>query len=167
MSPALFNSIGYDPVDQLRKQDATTRKFALCLDAFLQRAFPSVDPGWISAMCQAWAEMRCCGTEEQIKGMQAARSSLSYQPLSDEEQLMKLIEDRDQQTGAIQQAEDAAAEFPVEGMKGVIEATVISPLRRQLQFTEDRISQLQNALERRAKADAASPESKAEESANA
>ena len=117
-------------------------------------------------MCQAWAEMRCCGTEEQIKGMQAARSSLVYQPPSAEEQLMKLIEERDHETAAIEQAEAAAEEFPVEGMKGVLEATTIAPMRRQLQFTENRISQLQKALEQRANAESVNVPTISEESAN-
>lgn len=161
-------AVGYDPVDQLKRQDAAVRKFATEAAYFLGGIFPG-NAAPISNMLKAWVEWQCCGMEEQIKGIEASRASMTYNPRSDDDYLMKLVDERDRQQAGIEEAEQAVAALREEqgaAMAGIMAAGVVSPLRRMLQQTEDQISQLQKSLEQRAHAVESQPVKTAEPSAN-
>lgn len=144
---AMFGS-SFDPAEQLLKQDAAAREFALCTGRFLQRAFPAVQSEDIDQMRDAWVDWMTCGTAEQLKSIERSRAEFArYQPVPPEEELTRLVEERDSICGRIAQAEAAAKEFPVEGMQDIIDATMISPMRRELEFCEARISGLQKHME--------------------
>ena len=46
MSPRIFNSIGYDPVEQLRQQDVKTRNLLTVSICFYKRRFRLSIPYW-------------------------------------------------------------------------------------------------------------------------
>jgi hypothetical protein len=167
MIPVGFR-VGFDPVDQLRAQDAAAREFAVRAGQFLKQAFPSVGECYINRLEDAWVGWQCCGIEEQIKGIEASRASMTYNPRSDEEYLMKLIDERDKQQANIEQAEQAVTAMAEEqgpAIAGMMSAGVVGPLRRLLEQTEDQISNLQRSIEQRAHAVDHQPVEASEESA--
>jgi len=175
-TPLMFRPFG-DPIEQLKRQDAAARNFAQCAGEFLESAFPAASSESIHRMRDAWIDFICCGTQEQIEQIEESRKQvarypspiyLGPSPQSDEEQLMALIEERDKLTTRIEQALQNADKVPdgAEFMNGIIEEAFINPLRQQLEFTEQRISRLQNDIEQRAHAEP-SVITTAEKSANA
>jgi len=169
---APWRNAGNDPIEQLKAQDRNTREFANAAALFLHDIFPA-RAGVIDNMRDAWIEWQCTGTQEQIKAMEESAkffkahpisASLYPDPVSDEERLMELIEDRDRKTTAIDSARRGAAAFPLDGMADMIDASIIAPLERDLALTECQISQLQKSIEQRAHAEPPAVEN-AEESA--
>ena len=141
---------------QLREEDENVRVFANEL-AELVCAVLGCHEVRIRRTRDAYVAWQCCGTDRQIARLEAQRSAqLSMLPLpffpqgyseSPEERMICLIQDRDGLVAELEQAERGLAALPVEGISDVFEASIIGPMRRNLQFKELEISTLQKQIE--------------------
>ena len=155
-----------DPVEELRTVDRNHRRFAEYAAEFLACAFPHVSRQVIENARDAWVEMTCGGTEEQIKAIEEQRAFIAAHPMpqyypevkSAEEQLMDLVDQRDKKQSLVDQMRAA-----FEGMRGansnfpeelipVLELQ-LRPLVDDLEFTEELLSDLQRSIEQRAHAE--------------
>ena len=156
-----------DPAEQLKRQDANTRRFGMCAAEFLRAAFPYVPRETLDTARDAWIELQCTGTEEQLVVLERQRefrlahpipSYLYPAPKTPEEELMDLVEQRDKKQALVDQMRAA-----FEGMRGansgfpeelipVLELQ-LRPLVDDLEFTEKRLSDLQRSIEQRAHAE--------------
>jgi hypothetical protein len=139
-----------DYAEQLRRQDAAVRNFAVAAEHFLRKAYPHVDANWITNLSDAFVGWICCGTTEQLQALDEQKAALELQSIvypgvDNTDMLVQLTGERDQITEQIEMAEKAKLEFPVEGLANMVEATMVMPLRRRLESWTNRSARYSNS----------------------
>jgi hypothetical protein len=165
--PVTLTPVGFDTsyideqILQYQEQDAATRTFANSIADLLLVYFVEGAQGrfadCLKAARDSWVAMRCCGTDRQIARLEKQRADListpfmysgpNYNAKTPEERMVRLIEERDALAAEIEQAQRGLAALPVEGMGDVFEASIISPMHRNLKYKELEISALQEQVE--------------------
>lgn len=176
-TPVMITPVGYDTsyideqIAQLAEADSATRLFGkavadLLLVYFLQGAHVRFADS-LKAALDAWIAMRCCGTDRQIVRLQKQREDLVSSPFmyprmnpekTPEDRMIRLIEERDALISELEQAQRGIGQLPVEGMGDIFEASIVAPMRRNLEYKEQEICSLQEQLEdQRANAEKPAP----------
>ena len=160
MTPAsvVIDAEFFDPARQIKAQDAAARSLAHAAAQFLHEAFPTVEIGTVDCLRDALIGFVCCGTEEQLRNIEG------WEPETDEQRLIKLVNERDKLSEQVQQIETGIESIPEE-LRGMMRATSLVFYNEQLESVEKQISELQESIEQRAHAVNPQPETTSEESA--
>ena len=173
MTPAsvVIDAEFFDPARQIKAQDAAARSLAHAAAQFLHEAFPTVEIGTVDCLRDALIGFVCCGTEEQLRNIERQKEMMARYPLpkgwepeTDEQRLIKLVNERDKLSEQVQQIETGIESIPEE-LQGMMRATSLVFYNEQLESVEKRISELQESIEQRARAVNPQPETTSEESA--
>ena len=154
--PAMWGP-SYGLADQIKAQDAAWKKLAAAGGALLKSLCDTRHQPQIDELEAALVELVTCGSSRQIEQIEEQEkwakefgsqfgSRSAFLPPTAEEQLIDLTEQRDKFSFQIEAVKKGMAAIP-EDVRGMIEATALIPLQDQLSRVEERISNVQAALE--------------------
>lgn len=148
--------------DQLRKQDAAWKAFAQSIRDVLTVCFPEVlrRDGFLhdnipvnkvfDHLRDRLVDLMCCGTEEQLKRLETPPTFSMYGNTA--EVLIRLTQQRDNMQSQIDQMEAALERadkaMGKDGIGSLLDASMIMPMRLQLDSINEQISNVQAELEK-------------------
>ena len=146
-APVFFGP-DFDIAEQIKAQDAGWKNLARTAGGFLNAAFPGHRTE-VANLESAFITLMCAGTERQLEAIARQKAFVPdprFMPPSAEEQLIELTEQRDRVASQIEAVERGLKDLPA-GVHDMIQATALVPLQDQLKSIEERISNVQAAME--------------------